>query len=242
MLTANRVERPRVAGIADGELADRRADHQDVLVDRRRVIVGHIQRDAALVAEARIDLAGLGVQGPDVLPGRIIDARRMALAAGPIGNVPPRRAAADLVTPDDLSGFGLQRDHRGADRIVHHVVDHDRRRRADQRAAAMGSHAQRPRLGQPADVPCVDLVQRREARRREIAGVARPVGRRRRSLRRLRLRRRHYQGRTQQPRNPISHAPSSPWLATCMTRPDRNARAMDNVDRAACHARRAGLG
>jgi len=158
------------------------ADEDEVLENGRWRVVGHHQVDFALFTEARVDLAGLGVEREHSFTGSKDDARRIGAIARPIGDAASRwTARRQLIAPDFLARFGLERDHTLAAGQIHDAAHYDGRHlregEADQRLSHLffGSEAILPSELEIRDVRRSYLREWRIARARWIVRVHGPV-------------------------------------------------------------------
>ena len=150
-------------------------------------VVGHGHVHLAFLAEARVDLSGVGVESDQPAAGGEDDTRRIGAVTRPIRDTPPGgRAASDRVAPEFLAGFGFERHNAVRGRKIHHAVHHNRRGfrvgAAAPSAPARGSRGSialqliGPYRCQLRDVRGVDLLERRIVRAGQIVRVDRPVG------------------------------------------------------------------
>ena len=150
---------PQLAGDGVPGLDQARASlrHQDVLVDRAGRRQSHPLNDP-LLAEARDQGAGLGVDGRQAVGVGREQARRQPVAAGPIRQPPPGRRGC-LVLPHLLACRRVERVDPVRRAEIQHAVDDERRALEE---AGLVAGVEGPGPLQAFDVLRVDLRQRRE--------------------------------------------------------------------------------
>ncbi len=126
------------------------ADQNHVLINRRHARERNVHGQLAFIAEAGIELAGLGVQRHHLVTGGEENARGIFLVARPVSDAAlRRRAGLQFVAPDLGAGIRIERHDTISRRQIHHAVDHDGRHfvhRSRRRAVRVGPQPVGPGL------------------------------------------------------------------------------------------------